>query len=212
MLTTTWRAYTSHIRFVDRTARVAFRTVCFVAAVAGVSEGTLAAQAAAAAPSAPHVRPAAAAPTVILLMRHAERAAEPGPDPALSDAGRARAERFAEAARDARVTTVFATQFRRMRETAKPVARVAGVAVTERAVPPAGAAAYADALAREILDRHAGRTVAVVGHSNTVPAIVAALAGRPAPALGEGDYGDVFVVVLPADGGSARLLRLRTGA
>jgi broad specificity phosphatase PhoE len=87
--------------------------------------------------------------------------------------------------------------------------------VTERPITPATAARYADDLAREIRERHAGQTVAVVGHANTVPALVRALAGpgpaRRRPALGEGEYGDVFVVVLPAGGGAARTLRLRVG-
>jgi broad specificity phosphatase PhoE len=181
-----------------------FAAVALAVGVAGVSEGTLAAQAA--------TQPAAAgAPTVVLVLRHAERAAEPGPDPALSEAGAARARQLAEAARDGQVRAVFASQFRRTRETAAPLAQAAGVAVTERAITPANVERYADDLAREIRDRHAGQTVAVVGHANTVPALVGALAGRPAPAMGEGDYGDVFVVVVPAGGGAARTLRLRVG-
>lgn len=82
-------------------------------------------------------------------------------------------------------------------------------AVTQRAVHAANAARHADDLAREIRERHAGRTLAVVGHSSTGPAIVTARTARPA--LAETDYGDVFVAVLPSGGGAARLLRLRVG-
>jgi phosphohistidine phosphatase SixA len=199
------------LRFASRTARLAFAAVTFVALVAGVSEGTLAAQRAEA-PRRASVAPAVAAPTVVLVMRHAERAAEPGPDPALSAAGAERAQRLAEAARDAKVSAVIGTQFRRTRETAAPLAQAAGVPVTERPITPANAATYAADLARDIREQHAGRTVAVIGHSNTVPAIVAALGGGAPPTLGESDYGDAFVIVLPADGSAARVLRLRVGA
>jgi hypothetical protein len=59
--------------------------------------------------------------------------------------------------------------------------------------------------------KHAGGTVLVVGHSNTVPAIVGAL-GAPQPKdLCDSEYDQVFTVVL-GDGGSPRLIRSRYGA
>lgn len=139
-------------------------------------------------------------------MRHAERAAEPAGDPGLSPAGTARALRLVQAAQGARVSTVFTTQFRRTRETAAPLAQAAGVPVTVRPVTATNQGSYTEQLVREIREQHTGRTVAVIGHSNTVPAIVAALTGTAAPVLGEADYGDLFVVVLPPAGGAARLL------
>ena len=171
----------------------------------------------------------AAAATVVLVMRHAERAdagagagnAMMAADPGLSAAGVARARAFAEALREGEVSAVYVTQYRRTRDTGAPIAGMAtagapiagtaGVPVIERPVSAANAAGYGAALAREIRERHGGRTVAVVGHSNTVPEIVAALSGRPAPALTERDYGDVFVVILAPGSGAARVLRLRAG-
>jgi phosphohistidine phosphatase SixA len=197
--------------FATRGARAAFLAAAFAASVAGVSEGTLAAQSAAGRVPARADR-AADAPTVVLVLRHAERAGEPGPDPALSEAGAARARQLVAATRATRVAAVYATQFRRTRETAEPLAQTAGVAVTQRPIHAANAARYAEDLAREIRTQHAGRTVAVIGHSNTVPALVAALAGGAPPALGEGEYGDVFVVILASAETPARVLRLRVGA
>jgi broad specificity phosphatase PhoE len=204
---------TTCVRAGSRGTRAALTAVVLLALGTGVADGALAARGGRPphAPAANGPVSATEASTIVLVMRHAERANEPGPDPALSAAGAARAERLAEAARDAQVAAVFTTQFRRTRETAAPLARAAGVAVIERPVTAAEAAGYADALAREIRERHAGRTVAVVGHSNTVPAVVAALTQRPAPALADSDYGDVFVVVLPPAGGPARTLRLHVG-
>jgi broad specificity phosphatase PhoE len=204
------RAFQS-TRFATRGARAAFLAAVFAALVAGVAEGTLAAQSAAGRVRAGAGR-AADAPTVVLVLRHAERVGEPGPDPALSEAGAARARQLVGAARDARVAAVYATQFRRTRETAEPLAHASGVPVTQRPIDAANGARYAEDLAREIRTQHAGRTVAVVGHSNTVPALVAALAGGAAPALGEGDYGDLFVVILTSAETPARVLRLRVGA
>jgi hypothetical protein len=36
----------------------------------------------------------------------------------------------------------------------------------------------------------------VVGHSNTIPAIVERLSGEPEPAIGDGEYDRMFVVTL----------------
>ncbi len=149
--------------------------------------------------------------TVVLVMRHAERADGGGADPGLSEAGAERARALASAASRSGVGVILTTQYVRTRETAAPLAAETGAPVVGRPVTAANAASYAADLAREIRTAHAGRTVAVVGHSNTVPAIVAALAGGPAPTLGEGDYGDLFVVILPPAGGEARVLRTRVG-
>ncbi len=176
-----------------------FLTIATCAALVSVS-GCAAAQAVA--------QPtAASASTVVLVMRHGEREAEPDSDPGLSAAGTARAARLAQAAQGAPVSAVFTTQFRRTRETAAPLAQSAGVPVTVRPVTAANQGSYAEELVREIREGHAGRTVAVIGHSNTVPALVAVLTGTTAPTLGESDYGDLFVVILPSIGGPARVLR-----
>jgi hypothetical protein len=50
----------------------------------------------------------------------------------------------------------------------------------------------------------------VVGHSNTLPAIIEAL-GAPLPApIGDDDYGDLFVVILEA-GRTPLVVRTRYG-
>jgi hypothetical protein len=54
--------------------------------------------------------------------------------------------------------------------------------------------------AREILTRHAGESVLVVGHSNTVPQIVQALSGRAVAEMTEEEYDHLFVVVVPPQG------------
>src|SRR5512143_3998842 len=66
--------------------------------------------------------PNAAPPTVVLLVRHAEKAAQPRQDPPLAKAGAARARALAMVARDAGVTAIITTQFERTRKTAEPTA------------------------------------------------------------------------------------------
>ena len=69
---------------------------------------------------------------------------------------------------------------------------------------------HAKAVAEQVM-KHAGETVLVVGHSNTIPAIVGAL-GAPQPRdLCDSEYDQLFVVVL-GDTGPPRLIRSRYGA
>lgn len=161
---------------------------------------------------APSPAPAEAATTVVAV-RHAERAQDPPNDPGLSAEGVIRARALPAALHSLGaepVAAIYSTQFRRTQETVAPLAAQTGVTVTERPISAANLASYAQDLAREIRSRHTGETVVIVGHSNTVPALVAALSGGPAPQLAETDYGDLFRVIIPASG-PPRVERSRFG-
>lgn len=153
-------------------------------------------------------------PTIVVLVRHAEKAAQPADDPGLTPEGAARAEALIGTVGS--VDAIFTTQFARTRATAEPLARAREVSVTvvEYPVNPmagsGGAAGYATALADRIRRDHRGHTVVVVGHSNTVPAIVEALGAAPVGDIAESEYDNLFIVVLPAEG-AARLLRAKYG-
>ncbi len=116
------------------------------------------------------------------VMRHLQKAE--GPDPALSDEGRANARRLigffaADAPR-----AIYVSTTRRARETAAPLA--AKLRVKMRRYDPADTPGL---IARVRAERG---PVLIVGHSNTVPEIVEKLGGeRPAP-LAESDFGDVW--------------------
>lgn len=156
----------------------------------------------------PHVVPSVAPPTVVLLVRHAEKAAEPAADPPLTDGGAARARALVAVARDAGVKAIITTQYLRTRNTAEPTA--AALSVTPEVVRAGPMPQHAKAVAEQVM-KHAGETVLVVGHSNTIPAIVGAL-GAPQPReLCDSEYDQLFVVVL-GDTGPPRLIRSRYGA
>lgn len=150
------------------------------------------------------------ASTVVLLVRHAEKASDGGDDPALTPAGQQRAQALVDVAGNAGVSAIYTTQYRRTHDTAQPLADRLGVPVTVRAIS-AGAQAHAAELAREILTQHRGETVLVVEHSNTLPFILAELAKVQVPQLGDNEYDRLFVVVVPPSG-PARLIQSRYGA
>jgi phosphohistidine phosphatase SixA len=156
----------------------------------------------------PIFRQPSAAPTVVLLVRHAEKAAEPAQDPPLTESGQARAQALMSVARDAGVTAIITTQYERTRSTAAPAATE--LKVTPEVVAAGPLPQHAKAVADRVR-KHAGRAVLVVGHSNTIPAIVGAL-GAPQPReICDSEYDALFVVVL-GDTGPPRLVRSRFGA
>ena len=125
---------------------------------------------------------------VFIVVRHAEKTADDG-DPTLSAAGERRAAALAARLRDEPLVAVYATPFRRTRQTAQPAAQAHGLAIVAY-----DAKLPATELAAQLRRDHAAGTVLVVGHSNTVPGIVAALCGCDVPPLEESEYGDLYRV------------------
>lgn len=137
--------------------------------------------------------------TTFIVVRHAEKASDDPDDPALDADGQASAQALARALADTPVKAVYATPTRRTRQTAAPLA--ADKALEVRDYDPELAASE---LATMLHIRHAGDTVVLVGHSNTVPGIVTALCACPVEALTEEDYGDLYRIRIAA-GGEATL-------
>jgi phosphohistidine phosphatase SixA len=132
---------------------------------------------------------ASAEPPTIFLVRHAERAdagGAPQNDPDLSEAGRGRAAALAETLRDAKISAIYVTEFRRTQETARPLAEKLKI---QPVIIPAKEAARLFATLKS-----AKGNVLVVGHSNTVPEIMRALGVAAPPVLGERDYDDLFLL------------------
>ncbi len=177
-------------------------------AALGISLGTVLAALLAAAPAR-----AGAQPTVVIVVRHAEKAAAPANDPPLTAAGEARARALAAALADANVQAVLSTPTLRTTATAAPTAAARGL--TTEIIPVAGGTpVHAAAVAAAIRQYHRGQTVLVVEHSNTVAAIVRALGGPSVPDLCDGQYASLFTLVFGdgPDAGAPRLVRSSYGA
>ena len=125
---------------------------------------------------------------MIYLVRHAERL-DDSKDSALSADGWARAAKLAETLRDAGITAIFATQYQRTSDTARPLAARLGVPVVT-----VTAGQHGDLLK---LVRAAGPTarVLIVGHSDTVPELLTALGNAQDIVIAKGEDDNLFVVV-----------------
>ena len=130
-------------------------------------------------------------PDLVILVRHAERAAEPAGDPGLTPAGEQRAQALAQALAGLRVNAIVTTPLRRARDTAAPLARALGL---QPQVVEARGATHVPAVVDAV--RAQTGAVLVVGHSNTVTAVLAALGGPKLPELCETSFHHAFVLQL----------------
>ncbi len=149
------------------------------------------------------------ATTTIIFVRHAEKAAEPGDDPGLSAAGQRRAAELARQLVDADVVAgvdaVFATQYRRTQETASKVADALNLPVNTYD------AADTETVLAEILKSYKGKIILVVGHSDTLPQLIANLgASKKVPPIAEAEYDNIYIISIPWFG-KTKTIRLRFG-
>lgn len=130
-----------------------------------------------------------------VIVRHAEKVLDGSADPALTAAGQLRARAIAEWLADSDVVAVYSTDTRRTRATAEPTARSHGLPVVlyDSGQPP-------DAFTARLRHAHPAGTVLVVGHSNTAPAIAAALCGCEVKPMTEEEYDRRMTVHIEGDG------------
>jgi broad specificity phosphatase PhoE len=121
----------------------------------------------------------------VVLVRHAERDAS-GAD-AISPAGKVRARVLADMFRDAGVSSIFTSEFTRTKQTAAPLAAALGLSPTEIAADPSAA--------RTQLLSSGGALAIVVGHSDSVPELIAELGG-PTLEIKDDEFDRIFIVTM----------------
>ena len=131
--------------------------------------------------------PAAPRP-LAFLVRHAEKDAAGGDDPALSPDGAARAQRLADLLADQPIARVYVSDTRRARDTAGPIATRLGL--QPELYDPKKLAELAALL------RERGESALVVGHSNTTDELAVALGGESAGPMPDDEYGRLYRVDL----------------
>ncbi|MCH8099329.1 MAG: histidine phosphatase family protein [Proteobacteria bacterium] len=149
------------------------------------------------------------ATTTVIFVRHAEKTAEPADDPLLSLAGQQRAVELARQLVDADVVAgidaVYATPYRRTVDTAQPLADALGLPITSYD------AADTETIMEQIVRKHKGKIVLVVGHSNTLPALIGNMgASKKVPVIDEYEYDNIYIVSIPWFG-KTKTIRLRYG-
>jgi len=140
-------------------------------------------------------QPSSEAVTTYYLIRHAEkdRSNAENEDPALTEKGLERAANWAEVLKDIDFDAVYSTNYKRTRQTAKPLADLKKLEVLS----------YNDKkfYDQEFKNATSGKTVLVVGHSNTTPMFANAILGeKKYENIDDSENGALFIVQVLKDG------------
>jgi phosphohistidine phosphatase SixA len=171
--------------------------------------------------------------TVILIVRHAEKATTDTNTNLDPDIGLDRARVLADIAVERGVTAIYSTEWCRTAQTVRPAAARLGLPINvvdsgrleaglDGCDPPIGVGIHTLPegnndpvfLSRRILENHRGGVVLVSGHSNTVTYLVEAFGLSPVCPdvfpegpdgcwIPDGDYHHLFVVTVPSNGDPA---------
>lgn len=149
------------------------------------------------------------ATTTIIFVRHAEKDLSVANDPPLSEAGRGRVAELTRQLVDADVVAgvdaIYATPFRRTQQTAQPLADALDLPINTYD------ASDTETVLESILERHKGKIILVVGHSDTIPVLIANLgASKQVPPIDENEYDNIYVISIPWFG-KTKTIRLRFG-
>jgi broad specificity phosphatase PhoE len=125
----------------------------------------------------------------VYLVRHTEREWE-GEDPPLTAQGVARAQALSATLRDAGISAIITTQWKRTRDTVAPLAAILKIAPEVVPVYEGKAAENARAVA-DAVRRRKDEIVLVVGHI-TVTGVLAALGGPTLPTICDNVFSDLF--------------------
>lgn len=143
--------------------------------------------------------------TTFILIRHAEKAVTPGTnDPDLSAEGQKRAEKLATLFQPTpSLAGIYTTPYKRTTQTVQPLAQVLGLPVQQYA------ANSGEGFLDSLITKHVGKTVLIVGHSNTIPTLVNVLSGtNQYTPFDDADYSNIFIVTVVRRGNAA-ITRLR---
>ena len=149
------------------------------------------------------------ATTTIIFVRHAEKMLDVEEDPSLSPAGQRRAAELSRQMVDADVVAgvdaLYATEYKRTRETVEPLAQALGLKINEYDSDDT------EQVLENILKAHKGKIIVVVGHSDTLPELIANLgASKNVPPIAENEYDNIYLISIPWFG-KTKTIRLRYG-
>lgn len=140
--------------------------------------------------------------TTYFLIRHAEkdRSNPSEKDPKLTEAGIKRAQNWTKVLKDVSFDMVYSTNFNRTKATAQPIAEANNLEVEIYN--------QADMYNQNFQQKTKGKTVLIVGHSNTTPAFVnAILKNKKYEDLPDDENGGLYIVtVTPNNKVSTQLL------
>lgn len=127
--------------------------------------------------------------TKIILVRHAEKENDGSKDPSLSVEGQKRAEKLNEFLSEIKIDALYATAYKRTKETLKFIAEEKKLEIQD--YNPSDTE-----FCESLLENEIGKTVVIAGHSNTVPFLVNCLIkSETYSQLSESDFGKIWILI-----------------
>lgn len=140
--------------------------------------------------------------TTFILVRHAEKANDGTEDPDLNAAGLGRADRFATLLKESSIDAIYATNYKRTRNTVIPLATAKNLEVESYE-------SFKNDEIERILTKHKGGTVVMCGHANNIPWTANLLSGKEDfEDYKESEYSILLIVSVVEKGKVAKITRL----
>ena len=149
------------------------------------------------------------ATTTIIFFRHAEQTSHDEADPPLSEAGQRRVAELTRQLVDADVVAgidaIYSTPYIRSLETARPLADRLDLPINTYSADDT------EEILDTILKNHKGKIILVIGHSSTLPVLIANLgASKKVPAIAQNEFDNIYIISIPWFG-KTKTIRLRIG-
>lgn len=126
--------------------------------------------------------------TTIYMIRHAEKA-DTSVNPNLSEAGKARAERWKNYFSEIQIDAIYSSDYNRTKQTGLPIAASKGKELL----------LYNPSTLqlKTLISENAGQTILIIGHSNTIPKqINALLQENKYPDIDESEFGHLYRIAI----------------
>ena len=138
----------------------------------------------------------------LYLVRHAEKQADLGKDPALNEVGKYRSAQLASWFQDKDIREIWSSDYKRSRDTAAPLALSLGLELSlydPRDLP---------ALTSKLLEHR--KNALIVGHSNTTPELARLLCQCEIADMDESEYDRLIAVTINGENTSVNTLTQNT--
>jgi len=135
----------------------------------------------------------------LYLVRHAEKQADGSRDPALTEIGKSRSEQLAVWFQDKDITEIWSSDYKRTRDTAKPLATERGLELS----------IYDPRNLPDLVEKLANKqsTALIVGHSNTTPELARLLCDCSVADMDESEYDRLIVISVVGSSPQVRTLQ-----
>jgi len=146
--------------------------------------------------------------TTIYLIRHAEKA-DDSADPELSEAGKERVQKWVSYFKGKDIEYNYYTRTKRSLNTAIPIGTALEFVPNTTTNRQFEIYEGTNISLKEIAEKHIGKNMLVVGHSNTIPVIINTMLGKNIyKDIPENEYGNLYIIKIKGDNLSHELVKI----